>query len=153
MLYLGCMLMGLTAGFLSALLGIGGGVVVVPMLLILFAMDPKVAIGTSLACVAAIGLAGALQHGVRGNVEWKVALIVIPFGIVGTYLGVVAHGALGGVALKRIFGVLMLLVAFKLLLLPREWDDGLLMKPETLVSDSARPVAVEPARPDANDGS
>ena len=152
MLYLGCMLMGLTAGFLSALLGIGGGMVVVPMLLMLFAMDPKVAIGTSLAYIAPVALAGALQHGLKDNVMLKVALIALPFGIVGTYLGVMAHGALGGVALTRIFGVLMLVMGLKLLLLPRGWD-GLLMKPETLVSDSARPVAVEPARPDANDSS
>ena len=151
MLYAGCMLTGLVAGFLSSLLGVGGGVVVVPMLLLLFGWDPKIAIGTSLACMVPVALAGAVQHGLEGELRLKIALIMIPLGLIGTYLGMKASNALGSPEIKRIFGVLMLLVGLKLLLLPQ--GSGLFMKSEVGKGRDARPVAAESARPDSNENS
>jgi hypothetical protein len=151
MSYLGCVLMGLVAGFLSTLLGIGGGVVVVPMLLILFAMDSKVAVGTSLAYMVPVALAGAVQHGLKNEVVLKIALIAVPFGLIGTRLGMAASSSLGSMQIKRLFGILMLLVGLKLLLLPEGW--GVLQRrPVTPADDGGRPAAAELARPDSDDG-
>ena len=152
MVYAGYMLMGLVAGFLSALLGIGGGVVVVPMLVLLFGLDPKIAIGTSLAYIVPVALAGAVQHGLKGQMVLWIALIAVPLGLIGTYFGMMAGSSLGSLQIKRIFGILMLLVGLKLLLLPQGWS-GLVVRPDAAVDDDARPVAVAPARPDSDDSS
>jgi uncharacterized membrane protein YfcA len=132
------------AGLLSTLLGIGGGVVVVPMLLLLFGLDTKVAVGTSLAYIVPVAMAGAVQHGLRGQWSLKIALIAIPLGLVGSYLGMKVSDSLGSLAIKRIFGVLMLLVGLKLLLLPEGWN-GLLMKPDAAEEREAQAVAAESA--------
>lgn len=123
--YAGYVVMGLAAGFLSACLGVGGGIVIVPMLLIFFGLenDPKLAIGTSLAYIVPVSLAGAFQHGLRGNVEWKIVLLAFPFGILGTYLGVKANDAMKGNTLKILFGIVMMLVGAKMVFLPGGWND------------------------------
>ena len=122
----GCILIGLTAGFLSALLGVGGGVVIVPMLLLLLGVEMKVAIGTSLACIVPIALSGAFLKHSGGHVEWKIVLLAVPFGILGVYLGDKVSAVASGPLLKRLFGVLLLLVAVKMVLFPGGWE-GLLM--------------------------
>ena len=152
MVYIGCMLIGLVAGFLSALLGIGGGVVVVPMLLILFGMDTKVAIGTSLAYIVPVAVAGALQHGLKGNVVLKVALIAGVFGVFGTYLGVQAQQFFKSDVLKAVFGMLMVIVGLKLLFMPQGWD-GLLMKFKAPQGNAAPPTVVEPPESHPDEGS
>lgn len=150
MFYAGCMLIGLVAGFLSTLLGIGGGVVVVPMLLLLLGLDAKIAVGTSLAYIVPVALAGAVQHGLKGELSLKIALIAIPLGLIGTYFGMKVSDSLGSLEIKRIFGILMLLVGLKLLLLPQGWN-GLLMRPDVGAEHEARPVAAESAMPDSPD--
>jgi len=142
MFYAGCIVIGLTAGFLSALLGIGGGVVVVPMLLLFFAMDMKVAIGTSLAYIAPVALWGAFQHGLNRNVNLMVVALAVPLGFAGAYLGVRVCEALPALALKRVFGVVLLLVGLKLLLLPHGWEGifGTTLRPGAEQSQAAAHV-------------
>ena len=114
--YVVLMLMGLAAGFLSTLLGIGGGVVVVPMLVFFLTMGFKEATGTSLAFMVPIALAGAIQHGLGRNVNWTVAALAIPLGLVGTYLGKRLQTELPTSSLKVVFGVVMLIAGAKLIL-------------------------------------
>jgi len=110
------LLVGLAAGFLSALLGIGGGVIMVPLLVLLLGADMKIAVGTSLAYIVPVALSGALQHSYRGQIMWKALLLVVPCGLIGTYLGVRASDVLSGPMLKRMFGVLMVVVGIKMAL-------------------------------------
>ena len=63
------MVVGLVAGFSSSLLGIGGGVVLVPMLLLIFRLPAHVATATSLAYIAPVALYGALIHVVGEDVQ------------------------------------------------------------------------------------
>ena len=98
-----------------------------------------------------VGLAGALQHGVKGQMVLWIALIAVPFGLVGTYFGMMAGSSMQSLHIRRIFGVLMLLIGIKLLLLPHGW--GVLAEPDSGVDDEARLVATEPARPDSDDAS
>jgi len=109
-------LSGLMAGLASALLGIGGGVILVPMLLYFVVPDIKVAIGTSLAYIAPIALSGALQHGWRGQISWVALAACVPLGLAGTYLGAELSDLTPNLALKRIFGVLMIIAGLKMVL-------------------------------------
>jgi len=109
-------LSGLIAGTASSLLGIGGGVVMVPLLLYFVVSDIKLAVGTSLAFIVPIALSGALQHGCRGQVSWALAAGCIPLGLAGTYLGAELSDVTPDLALRRVFGVVMILVGLKMAL-------------------------------------
>lgn len=80
-------LAGLATGVLSGLVGIGGGIVLVPMLLYLFRTDMHVAAGTSLAVIVPTAIAGVVTHFTAGNVSLKLGLALAPGAIVGAMLG------------------------------------------------------------------
>jgi uncharacterized protein len=69
-------LIGLVAGFMSALLGVGGGIVVVPLLILLLAYTPHVATTTALAAIGITALAGAITFAIAGEVDLAHALLV-----------------------------------------------------------------------------
>ncbi len=77
---------GLVAGALSGLLGIGGGVVLVPAF-VAAGLALKVAIATSLVCVGAFAVPGTLAHALLGNVDWRVALLLAATVVPGARLG------------------------------------------------------------------
>ncbi len=78
---------GAVSGLLSGLLGIGGGVVMVPAFVQLARMEVKSAIATSLACVGAFAVPGTLTHAVEGHVDWRVAVALVVGVIPGARLG------------------------------------------------------------------
>jgi uncharacterized membrane protein YfcA len=107
--------LGLVAGFASALLGIGGGVLLVPALVLLFAFPTKAASATSLAYIGPVALAGALLQWRRGeDIRWVLLVLAIPAGLVGAHLGTVAKMHVSNTQLKMIFGILMVAVGVKL---------------------------------------
>ena len=69
-------LIGLVAGFFSALFGVGGGIVIVPLLVLLAAFAPRTATGTSLAAIVLIALVGTIAYGARGEVHFGYAALV-----------------------------------------------------------------------------
>ncbi len=69
-------LIGLAAGFFSALFGVGGGVVIVPLLMLVAGFAPRAAAGTSLAAIGVIALAGTILYGIRGEVDYGYAALV-----------------------------------------------------------------------------
>jgi uncharacterized membrane protein YfcA len=145
MLYIvGCVVIGMSAGFLSALLGVGGGVIMVPMLLLLAGVDMKVAIGTSLACIVPIALAGTFLKTGDQHVDWKLAALIVPFGVVGAYFGHRLAAASSDVFLKRIFGIIMILAALKMIFLPDGWE-SLLARRSAAAASADRTAASEPA--------
>jgi len=100
---------GLAAGFFAGLLGIGGGFVVVPVLLLLLpvvgieqSMSPHFAIGTSLLCICVTALASTRAHQHRGAVDWSLLGLMVP----GLVIGSVAGGALAAVLSGRLLIVL-----------------------------------------------
>jgi uncharacterized membrane protein YfcA len=100
-------LIGLAAGFFSALFGVGGGVVIVPLLIVLLGFGPRPATGTSLAAIGVIALAGAILYGIRGEVDYGYAALVgLP----------AAAGAVAGSALQQRVSARALTFAFSLLL-------------------------------------
>jgi uncharacterized protein len=108
---------GLVAGILSGLLGIGGGIFVIPGLVLLMGFSQKMAQGTTLAMmVPPIGLLAALAYYKMGFVDIKVAgLMCIGF-FIGGFFGAKFATVLSGVTLSRVFGVAMLVVSIKMIL-------------------------------------
>ena len=110
------LLLGLFAGVLSGLLGIGGGIFVIPALVLLLGLSQKTAQGTTLAMmVPPIGLLAAWAYYKAGFVDLKVAgLMCIGF-FFGGFLGAKFATTLSETTLSRIFGVAMLIVSIKMI--------------------------------------
>ena len=106
---------GLLAGFLSGVLGIGGGVVMVPLLLPV-GFSQHQAQGTSLAAMLPpVTLLAVLQYSKGGHVDWKLALVISATFVIGGLFGSKLAVAIDEKLLKRIFGVLMLFIAVKMI--------------------------------------
>jgi uncharacterized membrane protein YfcA len=100
-------LIGLAAGFFSALFGVGGGIIVVPLLLLLGHWHQRAAMATSLAAIGIIALAGTISYGLHGELKPGAAAIVgIP----------AAFGAIAGTALQQRLATRTLSLLFALLL-------------------------------------
>ena len=113
---LGLLAIGLIAGVMSSMVGIGGGVVIVPSLVILFAMSQKMAQGTSLVMLLPpIGILAVINYYKAGYVDFKVAGVLCIAFIVGSYLGSKVALNLQESTLKRIFGVFLMILAVKYL--------------------------------------
>ena len=86
------LLIGAVAGFFSALFGVGGGIVIVPFLLLLCRWDTRHATATSLAAIGVTALSGVITYAVHGDVDAKYAALVgVP----------AAFGAVGGSTLQQ----------------------------------------------------
>jgi uncharacterized membrane protein YfcA len=106
--------LGFAAGMLAGLFGVGGGILFVPTLIILFGLGQVEAQATSLLAILPTVAAGTWrQHG-YGNVRWRAAAVIGTTAIVGVELGVLAAKALPEATLRRLFGVLVLAVAAQL---------------------------------------
>ena len=111
--YLG---VGLTVGIVSATLGIGGGVLLVPALLFIWACSMHTAIGTSLAVIAVGSLAAATRHFMLGNVDLRLAgALAVGMVVGGFFIGAPLAEMLPGEILKRIFGVLLVVVGLRMI--------------------------------------
>ena len=98
---------GLLAGFFSALFGVGGGIVAVPLLILVARLEPRPATATSLGMIGITALAGTIAYGIGGHVEvGHAALIGIP----------AALGAVAGASLQQRVPVRTLTYLFSLLL-------------------------------------
>jgi uncharacterized membrane protein YfcA len=82
-----CVAIGVVAGGLSGLLGIGGGVIMVPAFVHFVRMEVKAAIATSLVCVGLFAIPGAITHALLGHVDWRVAAALIVGVIPGARIG------------------------------------------------------------------
>ena len=111
--YLG---VGLTVGIISATLGIGGGVLLVPALLFIWACSMHTAIGTSLAVIAVGSLAAATRHFMLGNVDLPLAgALAVGMVVGGFFIGAPLAEMLPGEILKKIFGVLLVVVGLRMI--------------------------------------
>lgn len=98
---------GLVAGFLSALLGVGGGIVIVPLLLLIGSWKTRTAAATSLAAIGITAVSGVVNYAFHGDVDVKyAALIGLPaaFGAVG---GSTLQQRLRTVTLQRLFALVL----------------------------------------------
>lgn len=84
---LSCIGVGLAAGLLSGLFGVGGGTVIVPMLVLLLGFDQRLAAGTSLAAIVPTASVGVISYAVHGSVAWIPALILAAGAVIGAQIG------------------------------------------------------------------
>jgi len=110
------LIIGLVAGLLSGMIGIGGGIVIVPALVYFLAMDQHMAQGTSLAMMLLpVGILGVMNYYKGGAVDYKAAiLLAIPF-VLGSYFGSKFTLAIDAPTVKKIFGGVMMVVAIKMM--------------------------------------
>ena len=110
------LVLGVVAGFLSGLIGIGGGIVIVPVLVYFLSMDQKTAQGTTLFMfMLPIGILGVYTYYKGGNVDYKSALIISSTFIIGSYLGAKTAMTMDTKVVKRIFGAAIILIVIKML--------------------------------------
>ena len=105
---------GLVAGVLAGLFGVGGGILFVPTLTLVLGLTQIHAEASSLLAILPTAVAGAWRQRRYGNVRWRPALILGLSAIAGVEAGVQIAEALPEHALRRLFGVLMLAVAAQL---------------------------------------
>ncbi|WP_405207452.1 sulfite exporter TauE/SafE family protein [Aquimarina sp. LLG6339-5] len=107
---------GLLAGFLSGTMGIGGSVVMIPLLILWVGFTQHQAQGTSLAVLSVpVTLLAAFNYYKEGHVNWRFAAIMAITFIIGGYLGSKFAVSLNQTTLKKIFGGILLLVALKMI--------------------------------------
>lgn len=111
------MLIGIIAGVLSGLVGVGGGVVMVPLLILLLGFSQHQAQGTSLAVlVVPVTAIAVFNYYKEGYINWKHAAIIAVFFVVGGYFGSKLAINLDQKMLKKIFAVILLILGGRMLL-------------------------------------
>ena len=109
------LLIGLGAGVLSGLFGIGGGIVIVPALMYFAKYQPQMATGTSLAAlILPVGLLGAITYWKAGNIEIRASLLIAAGLFVGAFFGARIAQSVAPVTLRKLFAVFLVLVAIQL---------------------------------------
>jgi uncharacterized membrane protein YfcA len=110
------LLLGLIAGVLSGVIGIGGGIIIVPALIFLFGLSQHQAQGTTLALmVPPIGVLAAWTYYQHGFVDLRIAAFVCLGFFFGGWLGAKIATSLTSIVLQKIFGVALLLIALKMI--------------------------------------
>ena len=118
----GFLALGLFAGAMAAALGVGGGIIFVPALVIVAGFDQHLAQGTSLAIILPTAIVSTLVHARAGRVVWPVAIPIGVVGLIGALLGARAAIALDPELLRRLFGILLVVIATRMLLRARRPD-------------------------------
>ena len=113
-------MVGAAAGILSGLVGVGGGIIIVPSLVYFIGFSQKTAQGTSLAMIMLpVGIFGVMQYYKQGHVDFKiVGLLAIGF-LAGSFFGSKIALSISQETLKKVFAVLMILIAIKMLFLDK----------------------------------
>lgn len=110
------LLIGLIAGILSGMVGIGGGIVIVPVLVYFLGFTQHQAQGTVLFMfLLPIGVLGVMNYWQKGFVDWKTALIIASTFVIGSYAGSKIAISLDQQTVKRVFGAIIILLGIKML--------------------------------------
>lgn len=107
---------GIATGFLSGLLAIGGGIVLVPVFVRLNRLPLKSALATSLFCVLILSIVGTIKHYMLGNIDIKIALILSVFAVPFSYYGAKMAIKLRSQTLERMYGTFVVMFAIYFLI-------------------------------------
>ena len=114
---------GIVAGLIAGLLGVGGGIVIVPMLYHIFiymnidlSIAMPLAIGTSLSTIVVTSIMSARSHHKKGGIDWELTKRWIPFVILGVIIGTLSSKFIDGSNLKLMFGILLLIVSINMII-------------------------------------
>ena len=110
------LVLGLIAGMLSGMVGIGGGIVIVPALVYFLGFTQHQAQGTVLFMfLLPIGILGVFNYYQAGHVDFKTAFIIASTFVIGSYFGSKISIAIDQTTLKRVFGVIIFLLSLKMI--------------------------------------
>lgn len=115
---MGIGIIGLLGGLASGLFGVGGGVLFVPLLVLFLNFDLHLAIGTSLAVIIPVAAVGAFRHFSEHSVDFRTAILLAVFAMMGAWLGAGLSLRLDVVLLRKVFAVFLFLLAFRLFFKP-----------------------------------
>lgn len=107
---------GLVAGFLSGLFGVGGGILIVPALVFLIGMTQKISAGTSLAAIVPTSIVGVLSYLVNDSVNWLMAILLAIGSVIGAQIGTYLLDKINRRALQWIFIAFLVVVIVQLFL-------------------------------------
>ena len=107
---------GAAAGLLGVLLGVGGGILMVPAFVYFLKMDFKAAAATSLAVMLATAAIATWRYGKSGMIDWRLAGVAALGAVIGAYYGTDLMKQLSSNTLKQIFGVFMILMGIRMLI-------------------------------------
>ena len=105
---------GLCAGIVSGFFGIGGGVVMIPAMIFLLHLEPKIAAGTSLAIMIPTVLTGVATHWHLHHVHWRTVLWIAPAAVIGTLIGSNLTEIVSGNIIRKAFAFLLIVVALRM---------------------------------------
>jgi uncharacterized protein len=111
---------GVIAGFICGLFGMGGGSLIVPAIVHVFSMPMKQAIGTSLFVIVFSAISALINYMRSKQIKTKLALFIVPSGMVGAQAGALLTSRLPEAAVKYIFIILVTLLGTKMLLQPED---------------------------------
>lgn len=106
---------GLSAGLLSGLLGIGGGSIMIPAMVYFMSMSQQMAQGTSLLIIIPTAISSVLIYARHDQINWPIGILIAVSSIVGALIG--SHWAqhIPATMLKKMFGIFMILVGIQML--------------------------------------
>ncbi len=110
---------GLVAGVISGMLGVGGGTISIPAMVLLLGVEQHTAQGVSLAAMMFTALVGAFIHYRQGNVKLSAVFLIIPSAVAFSFLGAWAAGHVTAEWLTRAFAIFLLLMGCRMLLFNR----------------------------------
>lgn len=122
--FIGVVAAGVIVGAFAALFGVGGGLLMVPFMVLALDKSQHVAEGTSLLAMIALAIVGSIAHTRRGYVEWKTAIVVGVAGVAGAILGAVVALGTSGSLLRRLFGGVLVVVGLQLVIGARDQKRG-----------------------------
>lgn len=111
---IGLVFAGIVVGTFSGFFGLGGGVIIIPILTEMFKMAPHKALGTSLAVMVPTALIGAIRHAHYGNTDIKVAIIMWCGSLLGAFLGATLVSQIPGGLVKKILAIVIILLALRM---------------------------------------
>ena len=107
---------GICAGFLSGMVGIGGGIVIVPMLVYFLGFDQHTAQGTTLFMfLFPIGILGVMNYYNKGNVDMKTEAVICTTFVVGSYFGSKLSLSIDKSTVTKVFGFIFLIISLKMI--------------------------------------
>ncbi|MCA0899344.1 sulfite exporter TauE/SafE family protein [Microbulbifer agarilyticus] len=131
------LLVGMGAGTIAGLFGVGGGLIIVPALVLVFTAQgiaPEIlthmAVGTSLATIIITSISSVRTHHLKGAVDWSIVAAMAPGILIGSWIGGMTADWLSGAWLQLLIGIFAVGIALKM------WRDGL--RKAQLVSDGSR---------------
>lgn len=120
---LGAAAFGVAVGLLSALFGIGGGIVMVPFIVLLLERSPHLAEGTSLLVIVPTAIAGVIAHHKRGYVSFRLAATLAVGGVFGAFFGARLALSIDENVLVKVFAIFLIVMGLRII-----WEGRRMMK-------------------------